>query len=309
MVEAERTLRLGRIDGDLNCDCDTVNFSMKLLPYGLRAAVAGDIGLQCVMLQRSSHFALFWALTIAMGSATAQAVGAVPPALGLSAFYVRYLSAGGLPVVSSGKVSNAALQAAASMARHMLARRPDLLAALQQDGVRVAVIASSERTTDIPEHSDLQPRQEWDKRARGFGATRGRPVCSVAEENLLGLAEDRYRGESIFVHEFAHTLHLMALRRVDPDFDRKLRALYQDAMRQGLWHGTYAATNRGEYWAEGVQSWFDANIAVDVPNGIHNGIATREALERYDPGLATLIAGVFRGESWRWERPGAHARR
>ena len=76
------------------------------------------------------------------------------------------------------------------------------------------------------------------QRRRGFGATRSRLVCSVAEENLLGLAEDRYRGESIFIHEFAHTLHLMALRRVDPDFDGKLRALYQDAMRQGLWRGT-----------------------------------------------------------------------
>lgn len=271
--------------------------------------MTGRIGLQCVMRQSSPHLALFWALVIATGPASAQAVGGVPPTLGLSAFYVRYLSAGGLPVVSSGKVSDAALQAAASMVGHMLARRPDLLAALQQDGVRVAVIASSERATEIPEHSDLQPRQEWDKRVRGFGAIRVRPVCSVAEENLLGLIEDRYRGESIFIHEFAHTLHLVALRRVDPDFDRKLRALYQDAMRQGRWQGTYAATNRGEYWAEGVQSWFDANIAVDVPDGVHNAVATREALERYDPGLATLIAGVFRGEPWRWERPGAHARR
>ena len=40
-----------------------------------------------------------------------------------------------------------------------------------------------------------------------------------------------------------------------------------------------------------MHSWFDAYIAVDAPNGILNGVTTREALERYDPGLATLIAG------------------
>ena len=34
-------------------------------------------------------------------------------------------------------------------------------------------------------------------------------MTSGAEENLLCLAEDRYRGESIFLHEFAHTMAVM----------------------------------------------------------------------------------------------------
>lgn len=249
---------------------------------------------------------LLWALAAAVGPAAAQEAGPVPPGLRLAPFYARHVSAGGLPVVGSAQVSDAALLEAARIAGRMLAHRPDLLAALRAARVRVAVMAASERATDIPEHSDLRPREEWDSRTRGVGATRERPVCSAAEENLLGLPQDRYSGESIFIHEFAHTIADMALSKVDSSFDRRLRSLYRQAMWAGLWRGTYAASNHSEYWAEGVQSWFDANKAADPPNGIHNHVATRQALEQYDPGLARLIASVFREDPWRWERPGLH---
>ena len=34
---------------------------------------------------------------------------------------------------------------------------------------------------------------------------------------------------------------------------------YDSAMLAGLWKGKYASVNHHEYWAEGVQSWFDKN--------------------------------------------------
>ena len=89
--------------------------------------------------------------------------------------------------------------------------------------VRMAVMAPTELTTDIPEHSDLKPKEYWDRRARGLGPTRRRPAVSSAEENLLNLRGDRYRKENILVHEFAHAIHEMALNTVDPKFDARLR--------------------------------------------------------------------------------------
>ena len=57
---------------------------------------------------------------------------------------------------------------------------------------RHAVMAAypQEVTTDIPEHSFLDP-SFWDERARGLGATTSVPVGSSAEENLLCLPDDR----------------------------------------------------------------------------------------------------------------------
>ena len=50
-----------------------------------------------------------------------------------------------------------------------------------------------------------------------------------------------------------------------------------------LWANTYAATNEQEYWAEGVQSYFDTNIEAIPSNGIHNHVNTRAELRNIRP--------------------------
>ena len=65
------------------------------------------------------------------------------------------------------------------------------------------------------------------------------------------------------------------------------------AMKKGLWKSTYAAENAREYFAEGVQAWFDANLEANPPDGIHNHVNTRKELLQYDPDLAALIGKVF----------------
>ncbi len=62
----------------------------------------------------------------------------------------------------------------------------------------------------------------------------------------------------------------------------------------------YASTNRAEYWAEGVQCWYDTNRTMDHD---HNHIHTREQLKAYDPGLAKLCAEVLGEGGWRFVSP------
>ena len=57
--------------------------------------------------------------------------------------------------------------------------------------------------------------------------------------------------------------------------------------------------NAEEYWAEGVQSYFDANKMVDRPNGIHNAIGTRAKLKEYDQDLFSIIDAAFKATAWR----------
>jgi hypothetical protein len=233
-------------------------------------------------------------------------IGPPPPELRLPAFYKKHLDVGGLPLLSSEKVSDAALFEAKTIIARMVSRRPDVLKAMVERKTCVAIMAKTEVTTDIPEHSDLNtafPGTDWNKRCRGVGATRARPVCSGAEENLLQDDGDRYRGESILIHEFGHTMYTMGLAALDPQFKAELGAAYQDAMSKGLFKNTYAATNIDEYWAEGVQDWFDSNLKAKPANGIHNEIGTRSELKTYDPALATLLAKVFGDDDWRWSPP------
>jgi hypothetical protein len=169
-------------------------------------------------------------------------------------------------------------------------------------------MGKDEVTTDIPEHRNLKPKDRWDRRARGLGGTPHIPTTSCAEENLLGYASDRYRGESILVHEFAHTIHEVGLRALDRGFDGRLRRLFNQAADRGLWNRTYAAVDHKEYWAEGVQAYFDCNRKANPPDGVHNHVRTREELKTYDADLAALVEEVFAGNSWRWTPNGAHAR-
>lgn len=225
---------------------------------------------------------------------------AVVEALGLKPFYKKYVSAGGVAVISSDKVSNYALLEAAYLIDRMLVDRPDVRNAIIRSKVRVVVMGVDEFTTDVPEHSDLKPRGFWDRRARGLGATPKRPAASCGEENLLRYPGDPYRAENILIHEFAHSIHHMGLNRIDKTFDKKLDKAYKAAMAKGLWKGKYAGNNRAEYWAEAVQSWFDTNRP---PDHDHNHVDTREELKEYDPAIARLVAEVFGDKPWRYRRP------
>jgi alpha-glucosidase len=177
----------------------------------------------------------------------------------------------------------------------MLRGRDDLTRAMVARRAQFVVMAPTEMTTDVPEQRHMKPKDYWDKRARGLG---GR-VTSCGEENLLNLKGDRYRNENILIHEFAHAIHTFGLRAVDRKFDGRLRAAYRRAIDAGLWKGTYAATNAGEYWAEGVQTYFDCNAP---KGGVHNDVNTREKLAKYDPELFKLIDEAFRKNAFRYVR-------
>ena len=218
----------------------------------------------------------------------------------LAPFYKKHVSVNGFPILSSERVSDYALLEAAYLIDRMVNKRPDILRAMIQSRTRFVIMGVHEMTTQVPEHSDLEPTKFWDRRARGLGATPERPAVSCGEENLLALAGDPYFSENILIHEFAHAMHHMGLDRVDPTFDDRLDVVYEAAMKKGLWKTKYASNNRAEYWAEGVQSWFDTNRP---PDHDHNHVDTRAELKEYDPGLANMVKEIFGDHPWKYRHP------
>ena len=156
-------------------------------------------------------------------------------------------------------------------------------------------MGKDEVTTDIPEHAFLANDQNtnWDTRARGLGGTVNVPITTCAEENVLCYAVDKYFNEDIFIHEFSHAIHLMGIQHVDANFNSKLTEALESALAQGVWANTYAGSNIEEYWAEGVQDWFNCNTESIPTNGVHNFVNTRTELKNYDSVLYEIIAQYF----------------
>lgn len=209
----------------------------------------------------------------------------------------------GLEVCALAGVARRSVELACEVVDCMLAGcAPELLQSFST-GVadqRIALIGPGQVTTDIPEHGHLRGRltgdgRDFDAGTRGLGGTRAIPTTSVGEENVTRCGDTRYPRESILVHEFAH--HIMNIN-VSASVRAAIADAYEAARRDGLYgdQACYAMSNYEEYWAEGVQAWFDASVRVDVNGGIN----TRELLCQRDPRLAAIMQAVFGVNNWRY---------
>ena len=54
-----------------------------------------------------------------------------------------------------------------------------------------------------------------------------------------------------------------------------------------------AASQLGEFWAEGVQDWYNSNLQSIPANGVHNSINTRAELKTASPQLHDILAEVL----------------
>ena len=235
-----------------------------------------------------------------------------PPAeLGLDPFYRKYVDAMGIPVVSSDKTPDAALLMARDIVQFMLSERPDLRHELIRKKWKLAIMAETELTYDIPEHRKFRPlpkvdderltqqqkdnyykpggvgsmtgEQYWNGRGRGFGGEpNGENTTSCAEENLLGYPGTRYFGSSICVHEFSHGIMRGAIYTVDPEYRKAVEEAYASAKAKALPTAVgYNGNNMNEYWAGGIEAFTRSNGR------------TPAWLQENDPRLLELVKKVI----------------
>lgn len=219
-----------------------------------------------------------------------------PKALKLDPFYKKYVNVNGIHIMSSHRVPDSAFVKACEIIDFMTGGLPkDILNQMVKLNTRVGIMARYEGTTDIPEHAYLakDTTLNWDVRARGLGGTMEDPLTTCAEENLLCYQIDKYHAEDILIHEFAHTIHGVGIMPLNDKFNPLLQEKLDAAMAAGKYKNTYAATNIWEYWAEGVQNWFNVNAEVEIPDGKHNWVNTREDMKKYDPDLYEIVSRYF----------------
>lgn len=303
------------IGGMTNWDERDVQLDFSFLPEGVSYTAvlfkdgvnankqAEDYRKETIRIDKDSRLTLHlasgggFAMKLELCPVHGQVTG-IPEGKNIPSFYQKYIETEGQYVTSSGKVSDEALLKACDIISLMLAKRPDVKAHMVKKGCHVMIIGKDEETCDLPEFAHICNCEDsikyWNWRARGFGgAPEDEFSSSCGEENLLALPQDKYVGENILIHEFAHLIHTVGIVGVEPDFNERLEALRQNAIRKGLWEKTYAVSNKEEYFAECVQSFFNCNRYAEPANGVHNWVNRRTKLKTYDPDMYRLLQEYF----------------
>lgn len=209
-------------------------------------------------------------------------------------FFTKQLSFRGILIKAPDVVSDDALYALYDRIGIQTAHLPMVVTNLAAAGAEFHIIGRNQVTTDLPEWRQDKhvPLDEYngltrDQRTRGMGGL----ITSCAEENLLNLPEDRYRGRDICMHEFAHNIEGAGIpRSVRALFDQQ----YEVSKSKGLWLNSYAGSNPNEYFAELTMWYFgthgDLNMTGPKPE---NG---PEGLKKYDPDAYKLLDDFYSGK-------------
>ena len=250
---------------------------------------------------------------------------APPEKLKIDPYYAKFTYAREFPVLGSKHVSDEALLKANDTVRKMFAYRHDVLKAMIADGARLVVLGRQEKLSDLPEFKESRKEAGFDE-VRYLDYAPDRKLMVVPEENVLGLPREPFAGKCMVVSVFAKGLYHVTgtrpviedfdkrrdrqqyelrVKRLDVEFDKRLAKLFEDATGKGLWKGTTAARDRVDYWAAGVEAYFDAAGDGHAPNLADRPITTREALKAYDPDLYALVdeTMAYKGHvDWRLKR-------
>jgi hypothetical protein len=241
-----------------------------------------------------------------------------PKTLKLDPYYTKFTWADGFAIVGR-QASDAALLKANDTVGKMFTYRHDILKAMMDDGVRMVVLGRDEKLGDLPELKNTTDTNV-DLALRFLAYTPGTKLLVVPEENVLANPNDPNVGPCFEIRELATALYdvcgtrpvdpnwnnrrdvqqyEMRLKRLDIQFDEKLKQIYGAAMTNGMWKDASAVQDRTAYWAAGVLAYFDAAgqdgapFKDTGPNGDFSNsphaINTREALKAYDPDLFALV--------------------
>ena len=179
-----------------------------------------------------------------------------PPSLGLDLFFQKYLQVGGITVVAPAEVTDEQMVRSRRVISGMLTNRSDLIQFLADKKTRISIHGRGGNAASL---------------ATGWVARTALndPLCGV------------------FIHEFAHLVHFAVGEQANGrQFNTRLTANFQAALKSGLWQGLYAATNDVEYWAETVMFWFQESMPPSLA-------ASYPTLADYDPEAAKLVEEVF----------------
>lgn len=215
-------------------------------------------------------------------------------------FYRKYQSTkSGIAVIAPAMVGEEAMQRARYVVDQVLNNiDPKIVQNLNDSNVKLSIIARKDDLASLPEYLGTSPNDAASKRT-AFSVQGSTSIITVGEENLLNLPKrtlpwgDPAHGTCELVRGIAYAVHEVGMKH-NPAFDSELQGAFNNRTAS-IWENTDAAKNHREFWAQGVQSYFDCNGFSPIPDGSHNFINTRQKLFQYEPVLHKLVQSVFLG--------------
>jgi len=204
-------------------------------------------------------------------------------------FYKKFVSANGIPIMSSKDVSDYALKECARIIRGVTGDLdPRYLPALIKEKQRISLWAKNATACSIPEVAkpcdldDFQGGMAWG--------------------NILILQETSFqcdeRGNAwigrVLVHEFMHAVN-GRFDQIDKNVQKALEQAYENAKKKKLWpKDEYGMLSWAEYFAVGGQTWFEANEQRHCEMKACN----RNELQKKDKLLYNVVARAFKAPTW-----------
>lgn len=218
---------------------------------------------------------------------------APPSAVQLNSYYTKYTNCSGIPVIGNDEVPDEAFLVANETIDFMLQGMNNVRDKLIERGEYYILAPPGANARDVPEFAN----ESWATSTGAYGSELRAAVSSSAGLLCMSFEDGNADGHSnVFVHELSHMIDISGLRLVESGFQSALTSAYNNAMSQGLWTNTYAASNRQEYFSQCIQMYFEVGFPfVEDPSGDGNWnhITTRAELQQYDPTIYNLIASRF----------------
>ena len=205
-------------------------------------------------------------------------------------YYNRYINAGGIAVVGNETVNDQYFLMAKRIVLRMTKKHPEIRGQLlPRYKFYLVLLRERSNSWELPEYLYSPYTDTVAGRCAGLSCW-----------GIVGYGYNNRQPMTVFVHEFAHAIHLAINGNMDdtrlnppldPTFDARLKHAYENALEHGIWSGLYAETDKEEYWAEGVHTWF-YDIGPDRPFPTHADFAAHDSL------LAELLEEWFAKDSF-----------
>ena len=211
--------------------------------------------------------------------------------LKLSNYYTKYLNCSGIPVLGSSNITDEAFYLADSTISFMLMGLNDVKNEMISSGEYVVLYPPGGSIAEIPEYANAGQMGfagVYDYGVHCLASPMANLLCFLGPIN--GNVDD-----NVLVHELAHMIQFAGIEKLNSGFRSQIQSAFNNAISNGLWNNTYNASNFGEYFATGVQIWFNVRYPYGTPQGDGSGndIIKRTRLEDYDPVLYQIIASYF----------------
>ncbi len=205
-------------------------------------------------------------------------------------YYTQCRESNSVMILAPAVVDPEALSAVARVVDEMLTcSTREVRDSVVKAAARVMIIPYGVPITDLPGFNhrteEILPSGQELKDVRGLADFSD---TFVGEESILDLPGNLSPPQATLVHELGHVVkHALEHYSLEHSESSIPRA-YEAAMDAGLWHGTYAATNDAEFFAEMVQIIFGRASYFGATS-----VDGADALKAYDPRTYASIVSLF----------------